>query len=135
MLFISCNRDEEEIGDNEPIISAITKSELESVPSFTYRDNTGNVLYIKFRNGKLYTKEVASSGFECNKDVMTYTLNDNKIDITFDMYYYSSSLQFGGTIQKIVKKGETKKLKLDLDQNIQTAFWLSHTYEWGSTDF
>lgn len=132
LLLVSCSKDDDELS-KEPVISAITKTELESVPSFTYRDYDDDVLYIKFRNGKIYTKEVTKSGMVCNEDVMDYTMTGEKIDITFVIY--GNPVKFDGTIQKIIKEGETKKLKLDLDRSVQTARWLSNTYEWSTTNF
>ena len=84
LSLFSCGGDDEEEFVNEPVISAITKTELESVASFTYRDYEDNVLYIKFRDGRLYTKEVTKYGNVCNEDVMSYTLTGDKIDITFE---------------------------------------------------
>ena len=132
LLLVSCGTDDEGLS-KEPVISAITKSELESVPSFTYRDYDDDVLYIKFRDGKIYTKEVTKSGFVCNEDVMDYTLTGEKIDITFVIH--GNPVKFDGTIQKIIQEGETKKLKLDLDRSVQTARWLSNTYEWSTMNF
>ena len=74
LFLISCG-DDDKNSFTGPVESTITKNELESAPSFTYKDFSNNVLSIKFRNGKLYTKEVTSSGFVCNENVMTYSLN------------------------------------------------------------
>ncbi len=133
LSLFSCGGDDEEEFVNEPVISAITKTELESVASFTYRDYEDNVLYIKFRDGRLYTKEVTKYGNVCNEDVMSYTLTGDKIDITFETNF--STVKFDGTIQKIIKDGETKKLELNLNRSYVTARWLSNIYEWSTTNF
>ena len=133
LFLISCG-DDDKNSFTGPVESTITKNELESAPSFTYKDFSNNVLSIKFRNGKLYTKEVTSSGFVCNENVMTYSLNGEKIDIEFTIN--SSDVHFEGTIKKIIKEGETNKLKLNLNQSTySTAQWLSHTYEWSTSTF
>lgn len=134
-FFISCSDDDSK-NSNEPefIKSSITKTELESVSSFVYNDDVFNdILFIKFRNGKLYTKQITSSGFVCNQNIMDYVMTGDKIDIVFESY--GSPIKFDGTIHKVIEQGETKKLVLDLDSKYQVARWLSNTYEWSTTDF
>lgn len=134
LLFTSCTK-EEDNELNEPVVSAITKTELESVPSFSYMDERlGSILYIKFRDGKLYTKQITSDGFACNENIMDYIMMGDKIDIThYNIIGYE--VKFDGTIHKITQEGEPNKLKLKLDPSKLVAEWLSNTYEWSSTSF
>ena len=127
MPFIFCGCGDEDEKDNSPVYSEITKTELESVPSFKYDD-----LYIKFRNGQLITQQVVGSML-CNQDTMTYVLSGSSIDVTFVIY--GTPTQYKGTIQKITQEGMPNKLYLQLDRSKQVGIWLSNTYEWCNTDF
>ena len=112
----------------------LSKAELEAVPSFSFWDKEDNdMLYIKFRDSKLYTKQVVSTGYVCNENIMSYVINGDKIEVTFNIY--GNDVTFDGTIYKVTEEGEPNKLILNLDKDVQTGKWLSHTYEWCSTSF
>lgn len=134
LFFTSCIQEEDYI-PKEPVVSAITKTELESVPSFSYMDERlGSILYIKFRDGKLYTKQITSDGSVCNENIMDYIMTGDKIDITH-YNIIGNEVKFDGTIHKITQEGEPNKLKLKLDPSKLIAEWLSNTYEWSNTSF
>ena len=124
-IISGCGDDDEK--DKSPVYSEITKTELESVPSFKH-DN----LYLKFRNGQLITQQVAGSTYY-NQDTMTYVLSGISIDITF--VTYGIPTHYKGIIQKITQEGMQNKLYLQLDKSKRVGIWLSNTYDWCNTAF
>ena len=101
LCFISCSNEDD--APKEPVLSNISKAELEAVPSFSFWDKEDNdMLYIKFRDSKLYTKQVVSTGYVCNENIMSYVINGDKIEVTFNIY--GNDVTFDGTIYKVTEE-------------------------------
>jgi len=111
------------------VSGAITQKELESAPSYVYNDSDGSVLYIKFRNGHIYTKEVLKSGMVCNEDDIIYTLSGE--NITMEMDWQKTS----GTINKITFSDGKTGIVMNFDGTFGIATWLSKTFKWNDSTF
>lgn len=108
--------------------TTISKSELEKVTSFECNDD-GDMIYLKFRNGIIYTKEVTESGFVCNEDEIDYTISGNKI--TMEMGYQKTS----GTIYKVTFNDGKMGIVMDFDGSYGIATWLSKTFKESNYSF
>lgn len=111
------------------VSGAITQKELESAPSYVYNDSDGSVLYIKFRNGHIYTKEILKSGMVCNEDDIIYTLSGE--NITMEMDWQKTS----GTINKITFSDGKTGIVMNFDGTFGIATWLSKTFKWNDSTF
>lgn len=109
-------------GGSDGGMTEISKSELESVTSFECNDN-GDMIYLKFRDGHIYTKEITSSGMVCNEDDITYILSGNKISMEF--YNQKPS----GTIYKVKFNDGKIGIVMELEGTFGIATWLSKTFK------
>ncbi len=109
-------------GANGEGMMTISKSELENITAFESNDD-GDVTYLKFRDGNIYTKEVTESGFVCNKDVISYTLSGNKITMEF------GDQKPSGSINKIEFPNGKIGIYIDLNGTFGIAKWLSTAFE------
>ncbi len=131
----SCGDDnEEQKADNTD--TTFTKEQLESAPSFIYENQlqSGSVLWIKFRDGKLMTQQTLSGSSESvSKHTMSYTLIENRMYITF-VIPTGETIYFQGTVTKSQSDDGTQLLTLKFTKEIdtQSSFpgWLSKTYKW-----
>lgn len=107
----------------------ITKAELEKVTSYECNDD-GDMIYIKFRDGHIYTKEITSSGMVCNEDDIIYTLSGN--EITMEMGWQKTS----GTIKKVKFNDGTYGIVMDLEGKYAgIGTWLSKTFRESTYNF
>lgn len=108
--------------------TTISKSELEKVSSFECNDD-GDMIYLKFRNGKIYTKEVTKSGFVCNEDEIDYTLSGENISMSF------AGQTPSGTIHKVTFNDGKIGIVINLNGTYGIATWLSKTFKESSYSF
>lgn len=106
----------------------ISKSELEKVTSFECNDD-GDMIYLKFRNGIIYTKEVTESGFVCNEDEINYTLSGENISMSF------AGQTPSGTIYKVTFNDGKIGIVLNLNGTHGIATWLSKTFKESNYSF
>ncbi len=118
-IWIKCIKTSGESGSG---MAEISKSELESVTSFECNDN-GNMIYLKFRDGHIYTKEITASGMICNEDDILYTLSGDKITMEFVNQNPS------GTIYQIKYNDGKKGIVINLNGSYGIATWLSKTFK------
>lgn len=104
--------------------SQITQKELEEAPSYIYKYTDGGTLYIKFRGGHLYTKEVTKNGDVMNQNDITYTLSGE--NITIELAWQKSN----GTISKV-----DNGIVMNLEGSYGIATWLSKTFTLSNTTF
>lgn len=107
----------------------ITQKELEEAPSYVYNDSDGGVLYIKFRNGHIYTKEITKSGFVCNEDDIIYTLSGENISIEME------SQKAQGTINQVKFSDGKTGIVMNFDSSFGLGKWLSKTFKWNDSTF
>ena len=107
----------------------ITQKELEDAPSFIYNYADGGVLYIKFREGHIYTKEVTKDGMVMNQDDITYTLSGE--NITMEMGWQKTK----GTINKVKFNDGKIGIVMNFEGSFGIATWLSKTFKWDSNTF
>lgn len=115
-------------GSNGDTRETISKTELEKVTSFVY-DNGDAKIYIKFRDGHLYTKEITKDGFVCNDDDIIYTLNGSDIELSFHNQNPS------GKIYKVEFNDGKMGIIMDLEGTYGIATWLSKTFKESSYSF
>lgn len=109
--------------------NSITQKELEEAPSFVYNYSDGGVLYIKFRDGHIYTKEVTKDGMVMNQDDIIYTLSGEYI--TMEMSWQKAK----GTISKVKFNDGKIGIVMNFDGSFGIAKWLSKTFKWNSETF
>lgn len=100
----------------------ISQKELEEAPSYIYNDPEGGVLYIKFRNGHIYTKEINKDGMAMNEDDITYTLSGE--NITMEMGWQKTK----GTINKVTFYNGKVGIAMNFEGTFGIATWLSKTF-------
>ncbi len=110
-------------GDDEPDsqLSAITKQELESAPSYFCTLSSGSILQLKFQNGVIYTKQTNTDGSVYNQDEIDYTLSGTtiKMQLAWQKSY--------GIIWKTKVNGKDA-IKIDMKDSNPLDSWISHTY-------
>lgn len=127
VLFMSCSEDDEpkiEVGKK----TLITKTELEKITSFQC-DDQGNQIFLKFRNGHIYKKEITKYGYTCNVDDIIYTLVGNRI--TMEMDWQKTT----GTIYKVKGNDGLITIEMQFDGTYGIATWLSKTFKQSSYVF
>lgn len=102
--------------------STITKTELEAINAFEYNSGS-SILYIKFRNGIIYTKQVDDDGIAYNQDEINYTLSGDKISM--ELGWQKTS----GTIYKVKFNDGKTGIVMDFDGTFGIATWLSQTFK------
>lgn len=107
----------------------ITQEELENAPSFIYNYSDGGVLYIKFREGHIYTKEVTKDGMVMNQDDIIYTISGE--NITMEMGWQKTK----GTINKVKFNNGNIGIVMNFEGSFGIATWLSKTFKWDSNTF
>ena len=125
--FMGCGSDKEE--PNPPTDRTITTQELESAPSFVHDYPDGGKLYIKFRDGHIYTKEVTKDGVVMNQDDIIYTLSGE--NITMEMGWQKTR----GTINKVVFNDGNTGIVMNFEGGFGIATWLSKTFRWNNNTF
>lgn len=106
-----------------------TVVELESAPSYMYKDPNGSIIYITFWNGHLYTKEVTSGGLVCNQNDIHYTLSEQYITMTI------GKQKTKGTITKLLFNDGNIGFELKLEGSYGIATWLSKVFKLSEYSF
>ena len=109
-------------------LKTISKSELENITSFAC--NTGdNTIYLKFRNGHIYTKQVYNDGSAYNQNDITYTINGSHM--TMELGWQETS----GTIHKVTYGDGKIGIVMDFEGSYGIATWLSKTFKQSNYNF
>lgn len=121
VVFQSCSSEDEPKMDGSET-ALITRAELEKITSFQC-DDLGDIIYLKFRNGHIYTKEILKSGTICNEGDIVYTLIGDRI--TMEMDWQKTT----GTIYKVKGKDGMISIVMQFDGTYGIATWLSKTFK------
>lgn len=109
-------------------LDTISKDILESITSFAYYDGKSTI-YLKFRNGHIYTKQVLNDGSVVNDDVIMYAISGSKIVMIFD------SQETSGSIHKVTYGDGKIGITMELEGSYGIATWLSKTFKESNYNF